>query len=61
MTLTLYTAVHLVHCRDQVASKYKKKIELLVRKPDKDAEDVPELMVGLVPEPMGGWEERLLL
>lgn len=38
------------HCarRDQVAVKYKKKIELMVRKPDKDAEEAEEPMVPCV-------------
>ncbi len=31
--------------RDQVATKYKKKIELMVRKPDKDAEELEEVGV----------------
>lgn len=31
--------------RNQVAMKYKKKIELMVRKPDKDAEEAEETML----------------
>ncbi len=32
-------------CLPQVAMKYKKKIELMVRKPDKDAEEAEEVML----------------
>jgi len=45
--------------RDQVAVKYKKKIELMVRKPDKDAEEVEEPMVPCVFCSMAGPETEL--
>ncbi|GFH27640.1 flagellar associated protein, partial [Haematococcus lacustris] len=38
----------LMRPEDQVAVKYKKKIELMVRKPDKDAEEVEEALVPCV-------------
>lgn len=47
--LTLFTCC-LCPCppREQVALKYKKKIELMVRKPDKEAEEAEEALVRVV-------------